>query len=82
MANTAPRDIPVVKEQEKCRRVDSTSILEEALKDYQVAAQTLTTELITEKFLWRTDNSISNTSSEQLENGAQSLLQHTPLPFV
>lgn len=41
--NTGPRSIPVTVEQEKHRRVrvDVASILQEALKDYQVAAQTL-----------------------------------------
>lgn len=41
MENTGPRSIPVTAEQEKRRRVDVASILQEALKDYQVAAQTL-----------------------------------------
>lgn len=49
-ANTGPRGIPVVAEQEKHRRVDVAGILEEALKGYQVAAQILA-RVITEKLL-------------------------------
>ena len=49
MANAGHKSIPVMTEQ-KCRRVDAASILEEALKGYQVAAQTLA-RFIAEKFL-------------------------------
>lgn len=48
--NTGPRSVPVTVEQEKRRRVDVASILQEALKDYQVAAQTLA-RFTAEKFL-------------------------------
>lgn len=41
MENAVPRSILVTAEQKKHRRVDGASILQEALKGYQVAAQTL-----------------------------------------
>lgn len=50
IANAGPRGILITTEQEKHGRVDAASILEEALKGYQVAAQTIA-RFIAEKFL-------------------------------
>lgn len=50
IANAGPRGILMTTEQEKHRQVNEASILEEALKGYQAAAQTIV-RFIAEKFL-------------------------------